>query len=77
MSNHTKKHPIIKNINKILDEIKDYFNKTTDEDYLRFNDHPLSDLESIMDPKKPAPWDHLSNDDDLDLDVEIKEKVKR
>lgn len=59
----------------ILDEIKDYFRNQQDEDYLSFDDHPLSDIESLMDPKKPAPWDHLTNDeDDEDVDIDIKDE---
>ena len=47
----------------------------TTVDYLEFDDHPLSDIESLMDPDKPAPWDHLNNDeDDEDVDIDIKEK---
>lgn len=64
------------NIEQILKEIKDYFRKQQDEDYLAFDDHPLSDIESLMDPKKPAPWDHLTNtEDDEDVDIDIEETV--
>jgi hypothetical protein len=62
----------------ILEEIKDYFRNQKDEDYLQFDGHPLSDVESLMDPEKPAPWDHLNNDeDDEDLDIDIKENIKK
>jgi len=62
-------------IEQILKEIKDYFRNQQDEDYLAFDDHPLSDIESLMDPNKPAPWDHLTNDeDDEDVDIDVKEK---
>ena len=46
-------------------------------DYLAFDDHPLSDVESLMDPNKPAPWDHLNNEeDDEDVDIDIREIKK-
>jgi len=62
----------------ILEEIKDYFRNQKDEDYLQFDGHPLSDVESLMDPEKPAPWDHLNNEeDDEDLDIDIKENIKK
>lgn len=62
----------------ILEEIKDYFRNQKDEDYLQFDGHPLSDVESLMDPEKPAPWDHISNsEDDEDLDIDIKENIKK
>ena len=52
-----------------LEEIKDYFNNKKDEDYLEFDGHPLSDPDSLLDPSKPAPWDHLvNNEDDEDVD---------
>ncbi len=64
--------------NKIIQEIKDYFRKQQDEDYLSFDDHPLSSIEDLMDSTKPAPWDHLTNDeDDEDMDVEIKETIRK
>lgn len=62
----------------ILEEIKDYFRNQKDEDYLQFDEHPLSDIESLMNPEKPAPWDHLNNnEDDEDLDIDIKENIKK
>lgn len=63
---------------EISEEIEKYFNKNKDEDYLRFDGDELSSVENIMNPDKPAPWDHLSNhEDDEDVDVEISErKVK-
>ena len=62
-------------IEQLLKEIKDYFRNQQDEDYLSFDDHPLSDIQSLMDPNRPAPWDHLTNDeDDEDIDVNVKEK---
>ena len=58
---------IVKNIMK---EIKDYFNKMKDEDYLAFDTHPLSSIQDLLDPDKPAPWDHLTNvEGDEDIDV--------
>lgn len=62
------------NSDDLMSEIKDYFRNQQDEDYLAFDDHPLADVESLMDPNKPAPWDHLNNEeDDEDIDVDIKE----
>jgi hypothetical protein len=59
-------------IEQLLKEIKDYFRNQQDEDYLAFDDHPLADVESLMDPDKPAPWDHLTNDeDDGDIDIDV------
>ena len=59
----------------ILNEIRDYFRNQKDEDYMAFDDHVLSSIESLMDPDKPAPWDHLTNDeDDEDVDVDIEEQ---
>ena len=61
----------------LLQEIKDYFNNRKDEDHLAFDEHPLADIESLMDVSKPAPWDHLTNTkDDEDVDIEIKENIK-
>lgn len=61
---------------KLLKEIKDYFDKKErDEDYLSFDDHPLSTIENMLNSSRPAPWDHLHNSpDDHDLDIEIEEK---
>ena len=57
-----------------MKEIKDYFRKQKDEDYMLYNGHPLSNIEDLMDPTKPAPWDHLTNTfDDEDVDIEIEE----
>ncbi len=65
-------------IEDLIKEIKDYFRKQQDEDYLAFDEHPLADVESLMDPSKPAPWDHLTNDnDDEDVDIEIEEIIKK
>jgi hypothetical protein len=64
-------------IEDIVQEIKDYFRNQQDEDYLAFDGHPLSDVESLMDPDKPAPWDHLTNHkDDEDLDIKIRNNKK-
>ena len=61
----------------IIEEIKDYFRNQSDEDYLSFDNHPLSDISSLLDPTKPAPWDHLNNsEDDEDVDIEIEERIK-
>ena len=61
---------------KLLQEIRDYFNKVKDEDYMIFDGHPLSSAEDLMDNSKPAPWDHLTNtDDDDDIDIDIKENI--
>tara|TARA_B100001564_G_scaffold168919_2_gene141927 strand:+ start:1672 stop:1995 length:324 start_codon:yes stop_codon:yes gene_type:complete len=65
------------NSDDIMSEIKDYFSKQKDEDYLAFDGHPLSSIENLMNPEKPAPWDHLTNPDgDEDADIEIKERIK-
>lgn len=65
-------------LEKILREIKDYFNFKEDEDYLAFDDHPLSSVEDIMDPHKPAPWDHLTNhENDHDIDIDIEETIEK
>ena len=65
-------------IEEVLSEIKDYFRDQKDEDYLAFDGHPLSDVDSLLDPSKPAPWDHLTNDDDDgDVDVDIEDKLKQ
>lgn len=61
----------------ILSEIKDYFTKKENE-HLEFDKHHLSSAENLMDPTKPAPWDHLNNsEDDEDVDIEITEIIKR
>ena len=63
------------NSDDVVEEIKDYFRNQQDEDYLAFQDHPLASIENLMDPDKPAPWDHLTNDEeDEDIDVDIEEK---
>ena len=63
------------NSDDVVSEIKDYFRDQQDEDYMAFNDHPLSDIESLLNPNKPAPWDHLTNDeDDEDIDIDVKEE---
>jgi len=63
---------------KLLQEIKDYFRKQKDEDYLSFDEHPLANISDLMDSTKPAPWDHLNNDeDDEDMDIEIKETIRK
>lgn len=64
------------NSSDMTTEIKDYFNNKKDEDYLEFDAHPLSDPDSLLDPSKPAPWDHLvNNEDDEDVDIEIEERI--
>tara|TARA_B100000085_G_C18141388_1_gene349526 strand:- start:23 stop:202 length:180 start_codon:yes stop_codon:yes gene_type:complete len=44
-------------IEKLIKEIKDYFNNRLDEDYMKYNDHELSSIECLMDPDCDAPWD--------------------
>ena len=62
----------------LLDEIKDYFRNQSDEEYLEFDDHPLSNIQDLMDPTKPAPWDHLyNNEEDDDVDIDIQENIKK
>jgi len=68
---------LTKNINSLFLEIKDYFKNKEDEDYLVFDEHPLSNAEALMDRSKPAPWDHLNNsEDDEDIDIEIEGVVQ-
>lgn len=56
-----------------IKEIKDYFNNMKDEDYMFYNGHPLASIENLMDPEKPAPWDHETNEkDDEDVDVDLR-----
>ena len=64
--------------NEKVKKVVDKFDfKDKDKDYLEFDNHPLSDIESLMDPAKPAPWDHLVNtEDDEDIDIEIEERIK-
>ena len=63
------------NYDDIMAEIRDYFRNQSDEDYLEFDDHPLSTPDALMDPNKPAPWDHLINDeDDEDIDIDVEER---
>ena len=74
----THKRRNVMKFEDLLKEIKDYFRNQKDEEYLEFDDHPLSDIEALMDPSKPAPWDHLYNDDDdEDLDIDIQENIKK
>ena len=62
---------------EVLKEIKDYFSKKG-EDHLEFDSHPLATISDLMDPMKPAPWDHLTNtEDDEDIDIDIKEVIKK
>ena len=67
----------IKKFYNVTQEIKDYFKKK-EEEYLEFDEHPLSSISDLLDPSKPAPWDHLTNtDDDMDVDIDIQEYVKK
>ena len=62
----------------VLKEIKDYFNKNQEEDYLEFDNHPLSTVDDLMNPERPAPWDHLNNpQDDEDFDIEIEDTIEK
>ena len=64
------------NSDDVIEEIKDYFRNQQDEDYLAFDDHPLASVDNLMDPSKPAPWDHLTNtEDDGDVDVDVEEEA--
>ncbi|MBL97557.1 MAG: hypothetical protein CMF52_07050 [Legionellales bacterium] len=66
------------NSDDVVEEIKDYFNNKKDEDYMAFDKHPLSNIGDLMDVTKPAPWDHLTNViDDDDVDIDIKEDIKK
>lgn len=67
---------------KILKEIEAYFENIRknekDEDHMVFDGHLLSSVENLMDPTKPAPWDHLTNtEDDEDVDIDIQESIKQ
>lgn len=65
------------NADDVVEEIKDYFRKK-DKEYMEFDDHPLSSVSDLMDPSKPAPWDHLNNTEgDEDVDIEIEENIKK
>ena len=57
------------NSDDVVAEIKDYFRNQSDEDYLEFDNHPLSTPEALMDPNKPAPWDNLT-DEYENIDIE-------
>ena len=71
-----KRRELTMTIDQLLKEIKDYFRDQADEEYLEFDDHPLANPEDLMDPTKPAPWDHLNNDeDDEDVDIDIQERI--
>lgn len=62
----------------ILKEIEKYFDKSKDEEYLRFDHDELSSIANLMDPDKPAPWDHLTNtSDDEDVDVDVTERKNK
>lgn len=47
-----KKSPI-----DLLKELKDYFSAHADEEHMKYDDHPLSTLENLMNEDTPAPWD--------------------
>jgi hypothetical protein len=77
-SNKTKKHAKVLQggLDDVTTEIKDYFKEKKDKDYLEFEGHPLSDIGSLLDMSKPAPWDYLiNNEDDEDVDIEIEERI--
>ena len=41
---------------------------------MSFEGHPLANVDDLMNPDKPAPWDHLTNDeDDEDIDVDVED----
>jgi hypothetical protein len=62
----------------ILKEVEKYFDKNKDQDYLRFDQDELSSIENIMDPDKPAPWDHFTDtEDDEDVDVQVAERENK
>ena len=68
----------LKNTINLLKEIKDYFNNKKQKEFLEFDEHPLSSIQDLMDPRKPAPWDHLTNTaDDEDIDIEIEEYITK
>ena len=51
-------------IDESLQEIKDYFSKREDGDHMEFEGHPLADVNSLMNPDAPAPWDQESDMED-------------
>ena len=62
-------------VNAIIFTMKN-FNKLKN-DHLEFDDHPLANIKDLMDPDKPAPWDHLDNspgDGDVDVDINKEEE---
>ena len=68
--------------NDILKQIQTYFENIKknkeDEDHMVFDGHHLSSIDNLMDPTKPAPWDHLTNtEDDEDVDIDIQESIKQ
>ena len=44
-------------IEEILDEVNEYFKNNQDSDYLKYDDHPLSSVDNLLDDDVPAPWD--------------------
>ena len=64
------------NSDDMIAEIKDYFRDQQDDDYLAFQDHPLASIKNLLDPDVPAPWDHLTNDED-DEDIAKKTTAQK
>jgi hypothetical protein len=60
------------NTDDILEEIKDYFNNSKDEDFMAFNDHPMSSVDHLLDSSKPAPWDDIENIEEVSIVETIK-----
>lgn len=48
----SKKTPI-----DILKELKDYFSTREDEEHMKYDGHPLSTVENLMNEDADAPWD--------------------
>ncbi len=44
-------------IEEVLDEVNEYFKNSQDSDYLKYDDHPLSSVDNLLDDDVPAPWD--------------------
>jgi len=45
------------NTNENIEEVNEYFKNNQDSDYLKYDDHPLSSVEKLLDDDAPAPWD--------------------
>lgn len=48
-------------LNSPLNEVKDYFNKYNDPEYMKFDEHPNSSIEKILNDEELAPWEFNNN----------------